>query len=369
MTQGGGALPRVAARTFGADELLGRAHEAVTTAGAHRLIEGSRVLVTGGGGSIGSELARQVAQMGPEALYVLDHDESAMHAVQLRLSGHGLLDDDFAVLADIRDRERIRTVIRELRPDVIFHAAAHKHLPLLERYPVEGVKTNVLGTQHLVDAACEFGVDRFILVSTDKAATPSSVLGSTKRLAELIVAQAAGRGRTRFASVRFGNVLGSRGSFLDTLDWQVANNLPVTVTHPEVTRFFMTVPEAVGLVIEAAVLADNGETYVLDMGGPIGIRDLVRRYGQLAGRPDLPVTITGLRPGEKLHEVLYGEDERTMPSAHARISMVPPHPVDPQFHSHLMPLYAAAAMSDGARAKRLLDSHPSLCPAISLSVD
>ncbi len=369
MIQSGGAAARDGLRSFGPEELLGRPHDTVLGAGAHRLIEGSRVLVTGGGGSIGSELARQVAQMGPGALHVLDHDESAMHAVQLRLSGHGLLDDEFAVLADIRDRERIRSVVSELRPDVIFHAAAHKHLPLLERYPVEGVKTNVLGTQHVVDAACEFGVDRFILISTDKAAAPTSVLGSTKRLAELIVAQAADRGRTRFASVRFGNVLGSRGSFLDTLDWQVANDLPVTVTDERVTRFFMTVPEAVGLVIEAAVYAETGETYVLDMGEPIRIIDLVRRYGVLAGRPDLQVRFTGLRPGEKLHEVLYGEGELLAPSAHPRISMVPPQPIDPQFHSHLMPLYAAAAMSDGARAKRLLDAHPSFAPSISLSLD
>lgn len=369
MTQGGGGASRRTDRRFGPAELLGRPHDPVVGAEAHQLVAGSRVLVTGGGGSIGSELVRQVAAMGPAALFILDHDESAMHAVQLRLNGHALLDDDFAVLADVRDRERIRAVVNELRPDVIFHAAAHKHLPLLERYPVEGVKTNVLGTQHVVDAACEFGVGRFILISTDKAAAPTSVLGATKRLAELIVAQAASRGLTRFASVRFGNVLGSRGSFLDTLDYQVANGLPVTVTHEEVTRFFMTVPEAVGLVIEAAVHAEAGETYVLDMGEPIRIVDLVQRYATLMGQPNLPFTITGLRAGEKLHEVLYGDDEDTLPSPHPRISKVPALQVDPMFHSHLMPLYAAAAMSDGARAKRLLDSHPSLVQYATLTLD
>jgi FlaA1/EpsC-like NDP-sugar epimerase len=213
----------------------------------------------------------------------------------------------------------MRRIMRQLRPQIVFHAAAHKHLPLLERYPSEGVKTNVLGTQNVVDAAVEAGVERFINVSTDKAARPTSVLGATKRLAEMIVSDHAGFG-TRVASVRFGNVLGSRGSFLDSLSFQLAGGGPVTVTDPEVTRFFMTIPEAAGLVIEASALADRGEIYVLDMGTPVRIVDLVQRFVELTGMPDPQVLFTGLRPGEKLHEELMDTAETELATAHPRIS-------------------------------------------------
>jgi FlaA1/EpsC-like NDP-sugar epimerase len=304
-----------------AADLLGREPNPTLGAGARRLIEGRRVLVTGAGGSIGSELVRQVAKLAPAEIYLLDHDESAMHAVQLELRGHGLLDDDRVVLADIRDRARLVRLMATVQPHVVLHAAAHKHLPLLERYPAEGVKTNVLGTSNVVSAAIAAGVECFVNVSTDKAARPTSVLGATKRVAEMIVAAHAGRG-TRLASVRFGNVLGSRGSFLPSLAFQVRSGRPVTVTHPAVTRFFMTIPEAACLVLEAAAMAEHGETYVLDMGEPVRIVDLVERYIAAVGAEDTEVVFTGLRPGEKLHEELTDDAESSVSTGHPRISRI-----------------------------------------------
>ncbi len=321
---------------------------------ATSIVRGKRVLVTGAGGSIGSELVRQLAGMGADALYLLDRDESLLHALHLELTGSGLLDDDQLVLADIRDRQRMLSLFAEVKPQIVFHAAAHKHLPMLERFPCEGVKTNVLGTQHLVDAALEHDVERFILISTDKAAAPTSALGRTKRLAELIVQQATAAGTTRFASVRFGNVIGSRGSFLDSVRWQLEHGLPVTMTDPDVTRFMMTIPEAVALVLEASALAEQGETYVLDMGEPVRIVDLVREYAQVARYPDVQLEFSGLRPGEKLHEVLQDVSEESEPTAHPRVSVMHPGPGNPQLRGELAPLYAAALNADTERCGRLL---------------
>jgi FlaA1/EpsC-like NDP-sugar epimerase len=286
---------------------------------ARGLVAGRRILVTGGGGSIGSEIARQLHQLSPTSVHLVDHDESALHAVQLELHGHGLLDDERIVLGDIRDRRGMDALMARVRPHIVFHAAAHKHLPLLERYPVEGLRTNVLGTSNVLRAAQTAGVERFIFVSTDKAARPTSVLGLTKRLGEVLT-QAFARGPMRVASVRFGNVLGSRGSFLHSLAWQVQHGIPVTLTSPDVTRFFMSIPQASGLVIEAAAMAARGETYVLDMGAPVRIADLVRRYIAVTGAPEPSIRYTGLRPGEKLHEELLDEDTEIRESTeHARI--------------------------------------------------
>ncbi|HSS94980.1 MAG TPA: polysaccharide biosynthesis protein, partial [Candidatus Dormibacteraeota bacterium] len=272
------------------------------------------------GGSIGSELCRQIKAFGPSALYMLDHDESNLHRLQMQLDGQALLDSDRLLIADIRDGNRIKQLCADLQFQVIFHAAAHKHLPLLEMHPCEGIKSNVLGTKHLVEAAVATGVERFILISTDKAADPISVLGASKRVAELIVQSHSG-GYTRFASVRFGNVLGSRGSFLSVLSEQIENGEAVTVTHPDVTRFFMTVEEAVGLVIEAASMAELGETFVLDMGAPVRIVDLVHNYAAQFNlrEGDFEISFTGLRGGEKLNEALFSESEERLPTEHPRI--------------------------------------------------
>jgi FlaA1/EpsC-like NDP-sugar epimerase len=300
------------------DELLGRARRPTYGEAARELLAGSKVLVTGAGGSVGGELVAEVAALSPAAIWMLDHDESSLHAVQLKVYGEGQLSHERTVLADIRDPARMKRLFESLQPDVVFHAAAHKHLSILERYPSEAVKTNVFGTAATIAAAEHAGVGRFILVSTDKAANPSSVLGATKRLAEIATRRLGGQSMAR-ASVRFGNVLGSRGSFLHTLDHQLRHGLPVTVTDPEADRYFMTIPEAAGLVIEAAVLAWQGDTYLLDMGDPVRIVDLVHRYARRRGLPEPRIRFTGLLPGEKRSEQLLDDSEIMEKTSHDQI--------------------------------------------------
>jgi FlaA1/EpsC-like NDP-sugar epimerase len=340
-------------RTLRIDHLLGRQEHQSLTGACEETLRNRRILVTGAGGSIGSELCRQIRGARPSALFLLDHDESNLHRLQLELQGRALLDDDALIIADIRDRSRVDQIIHAVRPDVIFHAAAHKHLPLLETHPCEGVKSNVLGTHNLIRAAEQAGVGTFILISTDKAADPRSVLGATKRLAEIVVQSYSG-GPTRVGSVRFGNVLGSRGSFLSIVAEQVEKGEPVTVTHPEVTRFFMTVEEAVGLVLQSAVMAESGETFVLDMGEPVRIVDLVENFARQLNISDLTIDFTGLRPGEKLHEALFSGQEDRLPTAHPKVWATRPRAVLPNFLDELCSLYAAAEANDVAAVRHRL---------------
>jgi FlaA1/EpsC-like NDP-sugar epimerase/dTDP-4-amino-4,6-dideoxygalactose transaminase len=328
------------------DLLLGRDETPVIRATSGAAVKGKRVLVTGAGGSIGSELCRQICRFEPGVVSLVDHDESNLHMHQLDVEGAALLDDDQLIIADIRDRRRVEQLFEALRPQIVFHAAAHKHLPLLERHLCEAVKTNVLGTQHVADAALAVGTEAFINISTDKAADPVSVLGATKLLAELLVAERTA-GATRFASVRFGNVLGSRGSFLAVLAEQIGRGMPVTVTHPDVTRFFMTVEEAAGLVLEAASMAGSGTSFVLDMGQPVRIVDLVRNYAaQLhLGPDDVQIRYTGLRPGEKLAEALFSEREARCPTSHPRIWSTRLRAPGTGFAEGLERLYAAAEIN------------------------
>jgi FlaA1/EpsC-like NDP-sugar epimerase len=308
-------------------DLLGR-HQVETDLDAVAgYLAGRRVLVTGAGGSIGSELCRQLDRFGPGELMMLDRDESALHAVQLSLRGRALLDGSDLILADLRDANEIERIMKERRPDVVFHAAALKHLPLLQRHPGEAIKTNIWGTQTMLDAAHE--VDRFVNLSTDKAADPISVLGYSKRITERLTAYAAGHRDGIFLSVRFGNVLGSRGSMLTTFSAQVAAGGPVTVTHPEVTRYFMTVQEAVQLMIQAATIGRAGEALVLEMGRPVRIADVARQLVDQASSA-AEIVYTGLRPGEKLHEKLFGDDERDVRPLHPLISHVDVPPLDPE---------------------------------------
>ena len=286
------------------------------------------VLVTGAGGSIGSELARQIHQYGPRELVLLDRDESALHAVQLSIYGQGRLDTPDIVLADIRDAARVDAVFAQHRPEVTFHAAALKHLPMLEQYPDEGWKTNVQGTLHVLQAAERHGCSRFVNVSTDKAADPISVLGHTKRLAEGLTAWYAERTDQPYLSVRFGNVLGSRGSMLYTFTQQIDAGGPVTVTHPDITRFFMTIPEACELTIQAGAIGDPGEVLVLNMGEPVRILDVAKQLVARAGR-DVEIIFTGLGAGEKLHETLLSSHEIGMVKHHPLISHVPVVPIPP----------------------------------------
>ena len=290
---------------------------------------GRRVLVTGAGGSIGSELCRQLHSFGPAELIMLDRDESALHAIELALHGRALLDSDQVVLADIRDPGRVRQVFEERRPEIVFHAAALKHLPLLERYPAEALKSNVWGTLAVLEAAAACGVRSFVNISTDKAADPVSVLGYSKRIAERLTAHMARQAAGTYLSVRFGNVLGSRGSFLTALSAQVAAGGPLTVTHPDVSRYFMTASEAVQLVLQAAVIGRDSEVLVLDMGEQVRIADIARRLAASAEQ-EIDIVFTGLRPGEKLTENLLGTGETGERPRHPLIRHVPVLPLLPE---------------------------------------
>ena len=310
-------------------DLLGRRAVTSDVASVREHIAGQRVLVTGAGGSIGAELCRQLHQLGPAQLIMLDRDESALHAVQLMLHGRALLDSEETVLADIRDRHRVREVFERFRPGIVFHAAALKHLPLLEGAPAEALKSNVLGTLSVLEAAADYGVQSFVNISTDKAANPVSVLGYSKRITERLTAHVAGAASGRYLSVRFGNVLGSRGSVLTALSAQVAAGGPVTVTDPEVSRYFMLADEAVQLVLQAAAIGRAGEVLVLDMGEPVRIADMARRLTIGSGR-DVDIVFTGLRPGEKLTEDRLGHGEIDQRPCHPLIShiAVPPLSAD-----------------------------------------
>jgi FlaA1/EpsC-like NDP-sugar epimerase len=309
-------------------DLLGRRPVQTDVAAVAGNFAGKRILVTGAGGSIGAELCRQLHQFRPAELIMLDHDESALHAIQLALHGRALLDSDEAALADIRDARRIRHVFEQFRPQIVFHAAALKHLPLLERYPAEALKTNVRGTLTVLEAAAACGVESFVNISTDKAADPASVLGYTKRIAERLTAHMASQTAGTYLSVRFGNVLGSRGSVLTALTAQVAAGGPVTVTHPEVSRYFMTADEAVQLVLQAAAIGRDGEVLVLDMGEQVQIADIARRLAADATR-EIDIVYTGLRPGEKLTEDLLGDGEVDERPCHALIRHVQVPPLAP----------------------------------------
>lgn len=308
--------------------LLGRRRIDTDISAVASYLHGTRVVITGAGGSIGAELCRQVARFEPAELVMLDRDESALHSLQLSIEGRALLDHRNLVIADIREADRLSSVFLEHRPQVVFHAAALKHLPLLEMYPSEAWKTNVLGTNNVLRAASAAGVTHFINVSTDKAADPTSVLGYSKRLGEQLTAWYANRSRGAWASVRFGNVLGSRGSVLETFQTQAQIGGPLTVTDPEATRYFMTPNEACQLVIHAGAIGHAGEVLVLDMGAPVRILDLAKR---VAARASVPVEIefTGLRPGEKLHEDRISCGELDVRRVHPLISHVPAAPLRP----------------------------------------
>jgi dTDP-glucose 4,6-dehydratase len=300
------------------EDLMGRRPINTDEAEITAFIRGKRILVTGAGGSIGSELVRQIYRYKPSELFLLDRDESALHQVQLTLDGSGHLMSPNLILADIRDKQRVDEVVAAAKPEIIFHAAALKHLPLLERHPEEAFKTNVLGTANLLQAAISCGVSHFVNISTDKAADPTSILGKSKLITEQLTAGIPEESRRTYVSVRFGNVLGSRGSVIETFRFQIAKGGPVTVTDENVTRFFMTIREAVHLVLQAAVIGNHGETLILDMGSPIKIADLAQHMVQRSGR-SINIEFTGLRPGEKLDEVLVSRQDVIKPTLHELI--------------------------------------------------
>ena len=289
----------------------------------HPLIEGKTVLVTGAGGSIGSELCRQIAQYRPGSLVLFERYENALHALLLELRAAFPEVGILPVIGDVTLPDRVTEVFRQTGPDIVFHAAAHKHVPLMELNPKEAVRNNVWGTRVVAEAALAAGVDRFVLISTDKAVNPSSVMGATKRIAEHLIQVISQRGQTKFTVVRFGNVLGSNGSVVPLFAEQIRKGGPVTVTDPEIKRFFMTIPEAVQLVLQASVMGQGGEVFVLNMGEQIKIADLARNMIVLSGLvpgKDIEIVYTGLRAGEKLYEELFEESEQVQPTTHAKIN-------------------------------------------------
>lgn len=296
-------------REINVNDLLGRKQAHLNQTKIADYLRGKRIMVTGAGGSIGSELCRQIARFRPAELMMLDRDESGLHSVQLSMQDQAMLDGDDTILASIRDRKSILNIFADRVPQIVFHAAALKHMPLLEHYPLEALKTNVLGTQNLLDAAEASGVETFVNISTDKAANPCSALGTSKRIAErLTAAKAVNGGEAKYVSVRFGNVLGSRGSVLTVFEKQIKDGGPITVTDPEVDRFFMTIPEACQLVLQAAAVGSSGDTLVLDMGEPIKIADVAKTLIEQSGR-QLEIIYTGLRENEKLSEELFDDTE------------------------------------------------------------
>jgi FlaA1/EpsC-like NDP-sugar epimerase len=334
------------------EDLLGRTEVETDLDRVRRSLAGRRVLVTGAGGSIGSEICRQVAGLQPALLVLLDHDETHLHDTVATISGAGT-----PSLADIADPRAVLAAFERYRPEVVFHAAAHKHVPILEDHPTEAAKVNVFGTLNVVESAISVGTERFVQVSTDKAVHPSNVMGASKRLAEQIVLARFPEG-SAYCAVRFGNVLGSRGSVIPTFARQIANGGPVTVTDREMTRFFMSVEEAVQLVLQASVLAEGGEIFMLEMGDPVKIVDLAERMIRLSGYRvgiDIPICLTGRRPGEKLGEDLRTSDEEILGTEHPCIHRVMPAATSPTvFASGLQQLREAIERRDDASVREAM---------------
>lgn len=293
------------------EDLLGREPAQLDISGISSHVESATVLVTGAGGSIGSELCRQLIKFAPAEMILLGHGENSIYLIERELRELGTETELYPVIGDVQDEARLEEVFRMYKPDIVYHAAAHKHVPLMEDNPLEAVKNNIYGTKHMVDVAARHKVNRFVMISTDKAVNPTNVMGSTKRIAEMVVQEKARSSDTIFAVVRFGNVLGSRGSVVPLFKEQILRGGPVTVTDPEMTRYFMTIPEASRLVIQASVLARGGEVFVLDMGDPVKIIDLAKKMIELSGftTDQIGIEVTGIRPGEKLYEELLAESE------------------------------------------------------------
>ena len=345
------------------EDLLRRPPIKLDTESILGYLQGKRVMITGAGGSIGSELVRQICRFGPSELILFGHGENSIYQLERELELHFAGVRYHSVIAAVQNVQRLDYVFRHYRPDVVFHTAAHKHVPLMESNPEEAVFNNIIGTRNLVRLALKYDVSHFVNVSTDKAVNPSSVMGASKRMAELVVEDAArdaSDGQT-FVSVRFGNVLGSRGSAIPIFQSQIMNGGPVTVTHPEMMRYFMTIPEAASLVLQASALGKNGEIYILDMGEPVRVLDLVKDLIRLSGfEPDIdiPVVFSGIRPGEKLFEELMTSEERKGRTKHEKIFIAKPSIASRQTLDEALGLLLEAALhSDGEAIRRLLCAH------------
>ncbi|MBY0271416.1 MAG: polysaccharide biosynthesis protein [Burkholderiales bacterium] len=339
------------------DDLLGRDPVKLDTAGLREWLGGRTILVSGAGGSIGSELCRQIARYRPQRIVMLESSEFSLYTIEQefvrRFPGVAIS----AVIGDVKDVQRVRQLFATLQPTVIFHAAAYKHVPLMENDNAwQAVLNNVLGTRVLAEAAIAHGAEKFVLISTDKAVNPTNVMGATKRLAELLCQSLQQPGGTRFVIVRFGNVLGSTGSVIPKFREQIAAGGPVTVTHPDITRFFMSIPEAVQLVMQAGLSSQGGEIVVLDMGEPVKIADLARDMIRLSGfdENDIKIVFTGLRPGEKLYEEVLAADENSLPTPHPKLRIARARPASPDLPDQLAPWLARTTPPDDATVREEL---------------
>ncbi len=318
-------------REISIEDLLGREHIELNRELTREYLTGKRVLVTGAAGSIGSELCRQIMKMEPEQLILYERVENEVYRINMEFS-QVFADRPYEmVLGDILDTQRLEWAMDTFKPQVVFHAAAYKHVPIMESHPLQAIKNNVQGTYNVARASILSGVDKFVLISTDKAVSPANVMGATKRVAELICQGMNGENRTKFIAVRFGNVLNSAGSVIPLFKEQIMKGGPVTVTHPEMTRYFMSIPEAAQLVMQAGAIGKGGEIFVLDMGEPVKITDLAQDMIRLMGLKvgdDIDIVYTGLRPGEKLHEELVAREEESLKTIHEKITMVKSPPVN-----------------------------------------
>ncbi len=309
------------------EDLLGRDPVHLDNKNINSLIKNKTVLVTGGGGSIGSELCRQIVKYDPKRLVIVDIYENNLYDIEMELRAEYPKLNLEAIVASVRDKARLNNVFETYKPEIVFHAAAHKHVPLMEKSPLEAIKNNVFGTYNVVNCADEYGVEKFVLISTDKAVNPTNIMGASKRVCEMIVQAKNKVSKTEYAAVRFGNVLGSNGSVIPLFKKQIERGGPVTVTHKDITRFFMTIPEAVQLILQAVTYAKGGEIFVLDMGEPVKIYDLAVSLIKLLGyepNVDIPIEITGLRPGEKLYEEILMSEEGLTSTKHNKIFITEP---------------------------------------------
>lgn len=340
------------------DDLLGRDPVVLDNVGLHGLLAGTVVMVTGAGGSIGSELCRQIARFAPAKLLLFESGEFALYTIEQELKRAFPAMNLICLMGDVRDAARVDEVMKQHQPNVMFHAAAYKHVPLMEQHNAwQAIRNNVLGTWTVARAAQRHGVGKFVMISTDKAVNPTNVMGASKRLAEMVCqalqpscgeADSAGKACTRFVIVRFGNVLGSTGSVIPTFRAQIAGGGPVTVTHPDITRYFMSIPEAAQLVLQAGLMGNGGEIFVLDMGEPVKIVDLAKDLIRLSGftEDEIKIEFTGLRPGEKLYEELLADNEHTLPTHHAKLRIAQARQSDGVWLAELLKWLSAAVMAD-----------------------
>ncbi len=355
-----GSVSALGIREVKLEDLLRREPIKLNTDRIVHTLSGRTVLITGGGGSIGSEIARQVAQIKPKQLILLGRGENSIYGTEQELRRSHPQVQVTPIIADVRNYTKLKWLFKTYQPQIVFHAAAHKHVPLMEACPDEAILNNVKGTQNVAALSLEYGVTTLVNISTDKAVNPTSVMGASKRVAEYVVADAARRTRAgqAFLSVRFGNVLGSRGSVIPLFQEQIRAGGPVTITHPDMVRYFMTIPEAVQLVTQASSLGNNGEVYVLDMGKPVRILDLAQDVIRLSGLEpgrDIEIAVTGMRPGEKLFEELLTAEDGTVPSNHDKLFVARVEVPDTvTLNRHVNDLYAAAECLDAGQIKRAL---------------